>query len=108
MPPMRNLIVAAFLFVGGSALAEPVEDIWKAKCKSCHGPDGAAQTTEGKKQKVDSMRPAEWQTKWTDEKIKKIINDGSKDKPKMKAFKGKISDEDIDALVKHIRTFADK
>ena len=105
---MRTLILSAILFIGGTAAAEPVEDIWKSKCKSCHGADGAAQTTEGKKQKVDSMRPAEWQTKWTDEKIKKIINEGSKDKPKMKAFKGKISDEDIDALVKHIRTFADK
>lgn len=105
---MRKLILASLLFVGFTASAEPVEDIWKAKCKSCHGADGSANTAEGKKQKVDSMRTADWQTKWTDEKITKIINEGSKDKPKMKAFKGKISDEDIAALVKHIRTFAEK
>ncbi len=51
------------------------------------------------------MTAADWQTEWTDDKMKVMINDGSKDNSKMKAFKTKLSPEEIDGLIKHIRSF---
>ena len=103
---MRTLRIAlvACCFAA-TAFAEDIPSLWKAKCASCHGEDGKAQTKQGKKHKIDDMTSADWQTNWTDEKMKTIIVEGSKDKKEMKAFKGKISDEDIDGLIKHIRTF---
>ena len=79
--------------------------LWKKHCGNCHGEDGKAQTKVGKKEKIEDMSTPEWQTEWTDEKAKKIIVEGSKDNTKMKAFKGKLSDAEIDALVKHLRGF---
>jgi len=41
---------AAVLFAGSlatAALADDAGDIWKAKCKGCHGDDGKAKTKVG-------------------------------------------------------------
>jgi mono/diheme cytochrome c family protein len=84
--------------------AEGVADVWKAKCKSCHGEDGKAKTQMGKKEKIPDMTTAEWQKAHSDEKIRTVIAEGSKDNAKMKAFKDKLTPEQIDALVKHIRS----
>jgi cytochrome c553 len=99
-----RIAVVACCFAA-SAWAGDIPGLWKAKCASCHGEDGKAQTKTGKKEKINDMTAADWQSTWTDEKMKKIILDGSKDNNKMKPFKGKISDEDIDGLIKHIRSF---
>src|SRR3981189_2698286 len=98
------MAIIAALFAA-SAWADDVPALWKAKCASCHGEDGKAQTKTGKKEKIEDMTSAEWQTHWTDEKMKKIILEGSKDNTKMKPFKTKISDSDVDGLIKHIRGF---
>jgi cytochrome c553 len=94
----------SFCFVA-QARADGVPEIWKAKCKSCHGEDGKANTKTGKKEEIKDMTVAAWQTEWTDEKMKKVINDGSKDKKKMKPFKEKLSAEEIDGLINFIRAF---
>jgi cytochrome c553 len=88
-----------------SAWADDIPALWKAKCASCHGEDGKAQTKTGKKEKINDMTAGDWQSNWTDDKMKKIIVEGSKDNNKMKPFKGKISDTEIDGLIKHIRSF---
>ncbi|MBK7857998.1 MAG: cytochrome c [Archangiaceae bacterium] len=103
MKTLRIALVACCF--AASAWADDVPAIWKSKCESCHGADGKAQTKTGKKEKIEDMTAADWQTKWTDEKMKTIILEGSKDNTKMKAFKGKISDADVDGLIKHIRSF---
>ncbi len=99
------LAVAVSFAFAGASLAADVAENWKAKCKSCHGDTGKGDTKAGKKEKVRDMTTAEWQGKWTDEKIKDVIANGSKDNKKMKAFKDKLSAEEIDALTAHIRTF---
>lgn len=103
MKTLRIAIIACCF--AATAWADDVPAIWKAKCASCHGEDGKAQTKTGKKEKIDDMTTAAWQTNWTDEKMKKMILEGSKDNTKMKAFKGKLSDADVDGLIKHIRAF---
>src|SRR5262249_7837304 len=93
-----------FTVAGSSAaLADGAADIWKAKCKGCHGEDGAAKTKVGEKEKIADMSKAEWQAKHTDEQIKAVITDGSKNNSKMKPFKEKLSDEEIQSMVSYIR-----
>jgi mono/diheme cytochrome c family protein len=92
------------LALAANAYAEEVKDVWNAKCKSCHGEDGKAKTKMGEKEKIPDMTNADWQKNHSDEKIRDYIVNGSKDNPKMKPFKDKLTPEQIDSLVKYIRT----
>jgi cytochrome c553 len=104
---VKNLRLALLsLALAAPALAaDDIPGVWKAKCASCHGEDGKAQTKKGKAEKIADMTTEGWQTEWTDEKMKKIIIEGSKDNKNMKPFKGKLTDEQVDGLIKHIRGF---
>jgi len=103
---MKQLLLAVFFAVSFStaASADDVKDVWKAHCKSCHGETGKGDTKQGKKEKVKDMTTAKWQGEWSDDKIKENIREGKKD-TKMKPFKDKLSDSEIDALVTFIRAF---
>jgi mono/diheme cytochrome c family protein len=94
----------AVWIVTASSAAFANADLWKAKCKSCHGEDGRAQTTLGKKQKIKDMSTAEWQSGHSDPDIRKAIVEGVPD-TKMKPFEGKLSDAEIAGLVKYVRAF---
>lgn len=104
---MKTLRIAllSLSFAASAFAADDTAKVWKAKCASCHGEDGKAQTKQGKAEKIEDMTTAEWQTEWTDEKMKTIILEGSKDNKKMKPFKGKLTDQQVDDLIKHIRGF---
>ncbi|MDY7227074.1 c-type cytochrome [Hyalangium rubrum] len=99
---MRFALVLS-LSLAATAYAEDTADVWKAKCKSCHGEDGAAKTKMGEKEKIPDMTSATWHKNHSDEKIREYIAEGSKKNPKMKPFKDKLTPEQIDSLVKHIR-----
>lgn len=97
-------IAASLSLAAAPAFADQAAtDIWKAKCKSCHAESGNGDTREGRKHKVPDMSAAEWQAKHSDAEIKDVIANGVND-TKMKAYKDKYSDAEIDALVRHIRT----
>ncbi|HLM46989.1 MAG TPA: cytochrome c [Myxococcaceae bacterium] len=49
------------------------------------------------------MTTAEWKKGHSAEQIRQVIAEGSKKNTKMKAFKDKLTPEQIDALVKHIQ-----
>jgi len=83
---------AAFAAADGAAL-------YKAKCAMCHGADGAGQTAMGKSMKLRDLRSPEVQ-KQSDADLYKVTADG---KGKMPAYKGKLTDEEIKALVAHMR-----
>lgn len=103
---------AAALFAGSistAALADDAAaDIWKAKCKGCHGEDGKAHTKVGEKEKIEDFTTAKWQAEFSDGDIKKVITDGSDSNSKMKPFKEKLTPAEIDSLVKYIRTLKAK
>lgn len=84
---------------------DPVAEVWTAKCKSCHGPDGRAQTQMGKKEAIVDMSQPAWQQAQTNDDIREAIADGSPRNKKMKAYKNKLTPGQIDALVAYIRTF---
>lgn len=98
------MTLALALALGAPALAESTpEENWTAKCASCHGANGKADTKLGKKHKVDDVTTAQWQSKHSDADIKKAIEDGVPG-TKMKGFKDKLAASEIDALVKHTRS----
>ena len=103
---MKSLYLSAALalsFVAAPALADETADLWKAKCRSCHGAEGKADTKEGKKHKIDDMTTEAWQSRHSDEKIRDAIANAIPD-TKMKAYGDKLSAAEIDGLVKYVRT----
>ncbi len=74
--------------------------VYKAKCASCHGPDGKGETSIGKSMKLKSLGSADVQ-KTSDADLTKVIADG---KGKMPAYKAKLSADEIKAVVAYIRT----
>ncbi len=99
-------IVMAIAFVALPLLAAGPDAaaIYKSKCAMCHAANGSGDTPTGKSMKVRDLRSDEVQKK-TDEQIEKSIENG---KGKMPAYKSKLSDEEIDALVKFIRDLVPK
>jgi len=75
--------------------------LYKSKCAMCHGPDGTGNTPMGKTLKVKSLASPEVQ-KQTDAELEKIISGG---KGKMPAFAGKLSADELKAVVQFIRGF---
>jgi mono/diheme cytochrome c family protein len=75
---------------------------YKAKCAACHGPDGSGQTAMGKSMKLRDLRSPEVQ-KQTDKELYDWTANG---KGKMPAYKTKLTEADINALVAHMRALA--
>ncbi len=69
------------------------------KCGLCHGPDG-----KGKVKDVPDFTDAAWQQKTSDAAMTEQIKKGML--PKMPAYEGKVSDAEIKALIRYIRSFA--
>lgn len=79
--------------------------IFAAKCATCHGKDGSGIPNWRAKGQPD-FRDAKWQKSKTDAQIADVTKNG---KGKyMPAFKTKLSDEEIAAVVSRIRSFAKK
>src|SRR5215471_13853 len=117
---MKTLMVALFAAlvlvpkVASAQARDPkAERLWKAKCASCHGADGKAQTEQGKKMAMNDITTPEWQKSFTDEKIKLVILNGVSEekegkKKQMDPFKDKLKPEQVDALVAYTRSLAAK
>jgi mono/diheme cytochrome c family protein len=101
-----SLVLIAMLILVAAPLAFAADGaaIYKAKCASCHGADGSGQTAVGKSMKLRDLRSPEVQ-KQTDQDLVKITADG---KGKMPAYKGKLADDEIKALVAYMRSIATK
>jgi len=103
-------IAAGSVLLSATAMAQEVdkkaERAWKAKCASCHGQTGKGDTDKGKELKVEDMSAAKYQSKKDDE-LKKAVLDGVKmdGKEVMPGFKGELTPEQADALIKYTRTF---
>ena len=97
-------LVIALLVVPAALFADDAAAIYKSKCASCHGPDGSGQTAVGKAMHIRDLRSAEVQ-KQTDQELEKIISNG---KGKMPPYKEKVTEGDIDNLVKFIRSLKAK
>lgn len=82
-----------------TAAAPDAGSLFNGQCAKCHGRDGRAKTTRGRRLHTRDITNAEWQDDVSDERIFNSINRG---KGKMPAFK-KLSDAQIDSLVSYVR-----
>lgn len=71
-----------------------------AQCAKCHGKDGRAHTARGRLSHARDMTNASWQNEVSDERLFNSINKG---KGKMPAYGKKLSEDQIDALVRYVR-----
>ena len=71
-----------------------------AQCAKCHGKDGRAHTTRGRLSHARDMTNASWQNEVSDERLFNSINKG---KGKMPPYGKKLSDDQIDVLVRYVR-----
>jgi cytochrome c553 len=107
---MKKLIAAAVALTFGAALVASAADAkenWEKMCAKCHGADGKGQTKMGQKLGIKDLTDAKLQAELKDDAAFKAIKEGLKDKEgktQMKAAEG-LSDDDIKALVKHVRQF---
>jgi cytochrome c6 len=75
--------------------------LYGSKCAICHGRNGAG-TSAWKSKGQPDLSAAEWQKSHSDAQIAERIKQG---KGKMPPFGNKLSDEDVAALVKQVRSF---
>jgi len=106
---MRNvfLFVACLALATGSCLAADVQANWDKHCLKCHGKDGKGNTKMGKQSGVKDYTDAKVQAEMNDEKALKTVKEGitEKGKERMKPYAKELSDDEIKALIAHIRKF---
>jgi mono/diheme cytochrome c family protein len=99
-----GLVVAGLILMNVPARAgDTGEATFKAKCATCHGPDGKGDTPTGKAMKVKDLASEDVQ-KMSDEELSDAI---SKGKGKMMAFKT-LTPEQVKDLVGFVRALAKK
>ena len=72
-------------------------------CAVCHGDDGKGQTEKGKEKGARDFTSKKWQASVTDDRLEASVTKG---RGKMPSFKSKLSADEIKALVKEVRSFA--
>jgi cytochrome c553 len=103
------LISITFAIAAGAASAAEPADNWAKYCVSCHGKDGAGHTKAGRKLDIKDLTAPEVQKAFTDDEAFASVKNGMTAKDgaeKMKAFSEKLSDDEIKALVKLVRTMS--
>lgn len=102
------VIICLLVSVASPALAQDAAagsgaDTYKAKCAKCHGADGLSHTFDGKMTKAASLK-SPMVSSATDPDLIAVVTNGKK---KMPAFKNKLTDDQIKAVVAYIRTLPD-
>ena len=84
-----------------SPLAVDGASVFGSKCSICHGKDGAG-TPNWKSKGQPDLSSADWQKSHTDAQISETVKNG---KGKyMPSFKAKLSDDEVNAVVAHVRS----
>ena len=99
--PMKRKIVAFAAIIMASAgigVAADAAANWGQLCASCHGKDGSGNTMMGKKL---GLKDYTKQQGFSDAEATNVIKNG---KGKMKAYKDKLSDADVKALLFYVRS----
>jgi cytochrome c6 len=97
---MQVVLTSALLGLGvTAACAEDAAALYKSKCQVCHGPDGKG-SAAGQKMGVKDFHSPEV-AKESDADLAKITKEG---KNKMPKYEGKLTDDQINDLIKYIRT----
>lgn len=102
-----SLLTLSIALTTVCAQAVDAPALWDKNCASCHAKDGTGNTRMGKKVDVKDYTDAKVQAAMKDDVAFKSVKEGIKEKgvDRMKPFSGKLTDEEIKALIVHIRTF---
>ena len=96
---LTTSVILAFLIASsGAAFGADAGTLWAQHCASCHGKDGSGNTAMGKKLGVKDYTKEQ---SFSDTEAANVIKSG---KGKMKAYKDKLSDADVKALVAYVRS----
>jgi cytochrome c6 len=102
-----NLAGLIVIVAGLSSTAESQntpEFIYKSKCSSCHGDDGSGNTPAGRATAAKDFRKPEV-VQEADADLEEVILKG---RQKMPSYQGKLSEDQVDGLVKYIRQLQTK
>ena len=94
------VLTIAFAMSISAFAADATADVFKSKCASCHGADGKGDTPAGKKMNVKDLASDDVQ-KQSDADLAGVIEKGKKPMP---GYEGKLTKDQIDGMVKWIRT----
>ena len=94
------VLIGCFALASTAFAAADGAAIFKAKCAMCHGTDGSASSGMGKSMGLKALGSPEVQ-KTSDADMTALVTNG---KGKMPGFKGKLSDDEISAVVKYVKT----
>lgn len=98
MKQIISVILAVVFASSGAAFGADAAALWGQHCASCHGKDGSGNTMMGKKLGVKDYTKEQG---FSDAEAANVIKNG---KGKMKAYKDKLSDADVKALVAYVRS----
>ncbi|MBA3849858.1 MAG: cytochrome C [Opitutus sp.] len=102
----KNATLAALLSIAASVQAADGKTNWTTNCSECHGKDGRGRTAEGKRLKITDLSNPQVQASFTDAQAFKVIKNGLKDDRGviMHPTSYRLTDDEITALVKHVRS----
>jgi len=106
---MKTILVIAAISLAAFAFSVRAADPktnWANNCAQCHGPGGKGDTKMGKMLSAMDLTDPKKQASFTNAQAAAAIKDGVKQNGKttMKAFGGKLTDDEIKALVAYVRT----
>src|SRR6266480_907711 len=106
---MKTIVLIIVTVVASAPLALRAADAktnWANNCAQCHGATGKGDTKMGKMLNAMDLTDPKKQSSFTDAQAAAAIKDGIKQSGKttMKAFGGKLSDDEIKALVAYVRS----
>jgi cytochrome c6 len=106
MKTIVTVVLSLYIALALSMQAADPKTNWANNCAQCHGPDGRANTKMGKQLSAKDLTDPKVQASFTDAKATQSIKEGVKQggKTTMKAFGGKLTDDEIKALVAYVRT----
>lgn len=93
-------VLGAGIATAQSSGSDKGAQVFKTKCAMCHGQDGKGQTAMGKANHLKDLASSDVQSVH-DSDLKNIIENG---KGKMPAYKGKLTDEQVEQVVAYLRT----
>lgn len=101
------LIASTAFLLNFSATAgeNPGKANWDRHCSKCHGDTGAGDTRIGEKLEILDYTDPAVLGEYSDEELFAMTKDGV-DGSKMRGYGGKLSDDEIHALVDYMRSFA--
>lgn len=98
-PALLVVLAVTFAFSTSTFAADAAAEVYKAKCATCHGPDGKGETAMGKTMKAKDLASADVQNQ-SDADLATTIEKGKKPMP---GYEGKLAKEQINELVNYIR-----